>query len=97
MLLGNIKSNIFGSQDNISANQRESNKVSMSALDRNNCLTKSKDEDACYNNSAEYNVPEPPVYERPDIDQIKGEIKRLQKRYDDDIASLRSELSGLRN
>lgn len=97
MLLGNIKSNIFGSQDNISANQQVSNKVSMSALATNNHLTKSDDEDAYYNNSAEYNVPEPPVYERPDIDQIKGEIKRLQTRHNDDIASLRSELSALRN
>ena len=59
----------------------------------NNHVSKSDIDNALTKNSFSIKVPEPCNYDYPDIEKIKNEIKRdLQKRYDDDIASIMSEL-----
>ena len=93
----NVKTEQMHNWESPRGDFRPSLNYTAASLPTRNYVTKSDEEEASYDNSAKYTVPEPSTYERPDIDQIKREIKRLKKRYDDDIASLKSELSALRN
>ena len=102
--IGKEKDNVLGYRNDNSTQYQKSNRVGYSEFEttynsqkihvtNDAYFPKSEKETTKSENCNNSKVPKPYQYVNPDIENIKREMKR----YDDDIASIRSELIALKN
>ena len=102
--IGKDKSNVLGYRNDNSTHHQKSNRVGHSEFEtisnskkvhasNDAYFPKSEKEATLSANYSSSKVPEPYQYVNPDIENLK----RKMERYDDDIASIRSELIALKN